>query len=65
MIQDERVGVSPLFMVGGQYRMRRFSVFGQATAKPDAEKFPALQRPAVQLHYEFGLRYNVGSAIDR
>ena len=29
VIQDERVGVSPLFLLGGQCRLRRFSVFGR------------------------------------
>ena len=65
IIRDERVGVSPLFMVGGQYRMRRFSVFGQASASPAQKNFLLYNGRPFNFSYEFGLRYNVGSAIDR
>jgi hypothetical protein len=65
VIQDERVGVSPLLLLGGQYRMRRFSVFGQASASPAQKNFLLYNGRPFNFSYEFGLRYNVGSAIDR
>jgi opacity protein-like surface antigen len=65
VIQDERVGFSPLFIAGGQYRMRRFSVFGQATASPAQKNFLLYNGRPFNFSYEVGLRYNVGSSIDR
>ena len=65
VIQDERVGFSPLFIVGGQYRMRSFSVFGQGTASPAQKNFLMYNGRPFNFSYEFGLRYNVGSSIDR
>jgi opacity protein-like surface antigen len=65
VIQDERVGFSPLVIMGGQYRMRRFSVFGQATASPAQKNFLLYNGRPFNFSYEFGLRYNVGSSIDR
>jgi len=65
VIQDERVGVSPLFIVGGQYRLRRASVFGQFTASPTQKNFLLYNGKPFNFSYEFGLRYNVGSSIER
>ena len=65
LIQNERVGVSPLFLVGGQYRLRRVSVFGQAAASPAQKNFLLYNGRPFNFSYEAGLRYNVGSAIDR
>jgi hypothetical protein len=65
VIQDERVGFSPLFMAGGQYRLRAFSVFGQATVSPTQKNFLLYNGKPFNFSYEFGLRYNVGSSIDR
>jgi hypothetical protein len=65
VIQDERVGFSPMFIAGGQYRLRAFSIFGQATASPAQKNFLLYNGRPVNFSYEFGLRYNVGSSIDR
>jgi len=65
VIQDERVGFSPLFIAGGQYRMRRFSIFGQGTVSPAQKNFLLYNGRPFNFSYEFGLRYNVGSSIDR
>lgn len=65
VIQDERVGFSPLFLAGGQYRLRRFSVFGQATASPAQKNFLLYNGRPFNFSYEVGIRYNVGSSIDR
>ena len=65
IVQDERVGFSPLFIIGGQYRMRAFSIFGQGTASPAQKNFLMYNGRPFNFSYEFGLRYNVGSSIDR
>ena len=65
VIDDERVAFSPLFMVGGQYRFSRFSVFGQGTVSPAQKSFILYNNRPWNFGYEFGLRYNVGSAIER
>lgn len=65
IIHDERVGVSPLLMAGGQYRLRRFSVFGQVTASPTQKNFLLYNGRPFNFSYEIGLRYNAGSSIER
>lgn len=65
IIQEQKVGFSPLFIAGGQYRMRRFSVFGQATMNPTQKNFLLYNGRPFNFSYELGLRYNVGSSIER
>jgi hypothetical protein len=65
VIDDERVAFSPLLLVGAQYRLSRVSVFGQATVSPAQKSFILYNGKPWNYGYEFGLRYNVGSAIDR
>jgi opacity protein-like surface antigen len=65
LIRSQRVGISPLFLAGGQYRMRRFSVFGQVEASPSQKNFLLYNGRPFNFSYEFGLRYNVGTSIDR
>lgn len=63
VIQEEKVGVSPFFIGGGQWRMRRFSLFGQLTASPAQRNFLAYNGRPWNFGYEAGLRYNFGTAI--
>jgi hypothetical protein len=65
VIQDQKVGFSPLFILGGQYRFGAFSVFGQATASPTQKNFLLYNGRPINFSYEAGLRFNVGSSIDR
>jgi hypothetical protein len=65
VIQDSKVTFSPLLMVGGQWRLSSISVFGQATANPTQHSFLLYNGRSFNFTYEFGLRYNVGSSIDR
>ena len=65
VIQQQRVAFSPLLIGGGQYRMRKFSVFGQATVSPAQKNFIMYNGRPFNFGYEVGLRYNFGSAIDR
>lgn len=64
-IQNQRVAFSPLFIGGAQYRMPRFSVFGQALLSPAQKNFILYNGRPWNFGYEVGLRYNFGSAIDR
>jgi hypothetical protein len=65
IIADERVAVTPLFIGGAQFRISRFSVFGQATFSPAQKRFILYNGRPFNLGYEVGLRYNFGSAIDK
>jgi hypothetical protein len=65
VIQQNKVGFSPLFIGGAQYRLLRFSVFGQLTASPAQKNFLLYNGRPWNFSYEFGLRYNVGTSIDR
>jgi hypothetical protein len=65
VIQENKANFSPLFIGGGQYRLTRFSVFGQLTLSPAQKNFLLYNGRPWTFGYEFGLRYNFGSAIDR
>jgi hypothetical protein len=64
-VQDQRTAVAPMVIVGGQYRLTQFSVFGQLTASALNENFLLYNGKPFSFGYEIGLRYNVGSSIDR
>ncbi len=64
-IDDNKAAFSPLFIVGGQWRLRRVSVFGQGTLSPAQKQFLLYNNRAWNFGYEAGLRYNFGSSIDR
>jgi len=65
IIQQTKAAFSPLLIGGGQYRMRRFSVFGQLTLSPAQKNFILYNGRPWNFGYEAGLRYNFGSSIDR
>jgi hypothetical protein len=65
VIRDNKVTFTPLIIVGGQYRLTSISIFGQATANPTQSDFLLYNQRPFNFTYEFGLRYNVGSSIDR
>ena len=50
-------------MVGVQLQYMRFSAFGQAAIMPSQARFMLNSRPVY--HLEAGIRWNVGSSIDR
>jgi len=64
-IQDEKVAFSPLLLVGGQYQLRKVSVFGQGSISQIQRSFLGYNGRSMNFAYEIGLRYNVGSSIDR
>lgn len=67
-VQAKRTSFSPVFMGGAQMRLPRFSVFAHATASPKQTDFFLSNRnggAAFALSLEGGVRYNVGTSIDR
>ncbi|MBK5187410.1 MAG: hypothetical protein JJD97_04145 [Gemmatimonadaceae bacterium] len=62
-IHNERDRVAFLLMGGLQAQYRRFSVFGQATYMPARANFFFNGRSTYI--FETGIRYNVGSSIDK
>ncbi|MEP6991129.1 MAG: hypothetical protein ABJA80_09390 [bacterium] len=66
-IQSKKTAFSPIFLAGVQARLRPMSVFGQVTASPTQEAFFLSNAGSSKFNFalEFGVRYNVGSSIDR
>jgi hypothetical protein len=62
-VHDERDRAAFIIMGGAQAQYRRFSVFGQATYMPARANFFFSGRSTYIL--EAGIRYNVGSSIDK
>jgi hypothetical protein len=66
-VQAKRSSFSPQFMGGAQVRMPKFSVFGQVTAAPTQTNFFLSRNGGRSFGFslEGGVRYNVGSSIDK
>ncbi len=62
-IDDRRSEIGLLFIAGGQAEFSRVAVFAQGTLVPGASNFLLNRRPLSTI--EFGVRYNIGSSIDR
>lgn len=61
---DERESqAGMLFIAGAQAEFARLAVFAQGTIVPGAPRFLLNRRPMTAI--EFGVRYNIGSSIDR
>ncbi len=65
LIQQNKVSFSPFGILGAQYRFTGISVFGQATFNPTQHNFLLYNGQAFNSSLEFGVRYNVGSSIDK
>jgi len=65
VIADERAQFTPLLMGGAQWRLTRVSVFGQLTASPAQKNFIMYNGKPFNFGFELGVRYNVGTSIDR
>ena len=65
VIQNQKVAFSPLLIVGAQYQLSRVSVFGQGTVNPTQREFIMYNGRGANFTYEFGLRYNFGSSMDK
>lgn len=64
-IQEQKVKIAPLFVGGAQWRLRYFSVFGQLTANAAQRNFLLYNNRPFNMTYELGLRYNVGTSIEK
>jgi hypothetical protein len=67
-VQSKKTSFSPTFIGGLQVRNPQFSLFGQVVGSPTQQRF-FLTAPgngnSVNFSFEGGIRYNVGSSIDR
>lgn len=65
VIQDTKVKFAPLLLAGAQWRLPWFSVFGQGSMSPTQKDFILYHNRPFSFTYEVGLRYNVGSSIEK
>jgi hypothetical protein len=65
VITTEKVQAGPMGIIGGQWRFKWASAFGQLTVSTAHKDFILYNGRPLNLTYEFGLRYNVGTSIDR
>jgi len=65
VVHDRKVSIAPMFMAGGQARLSWFSVFVQGTAMVSQSDFILYNGRPWNIAYEAGIRYNIGSSIDR
>jgi hypothetical protein len=68
-VQARKVAIAPMLISGLQARVSRFSVFGQAVASFLPSNYllrnEGPKRGISQFSIEGGIRYNVGSSIDK
>lgn len=64
-VTENKSQFAPLAILGVQARLRPFSVFFQGAATPFGEDFLLRGGRSSVVSYEFGIRYNIGSSIDR
>jgi hypothetical protein len=65
VVSTEKVQIGPMGIIGGQWRLKWASAFGQLTVSPSQKNFILYNGRPLNMTYEFGLRYNVGTSIDR
>lgn len=64
-IQNFKTTVQPNFIVGTQLRLPLLSVFGHASITRANNTFFLYTAPSWRMSFEGGVRYNIGSSIDR
>jgi hypothetical protein len=64
-VNQFKAALGPAFMGGAQFRLKRLSAFGQVTLSAGERSFLLANGHSLSLASEFGVRYNVGSSIDR
>ena len=64
-IQDRKVSISPMFIGGVQGRLSWFSAFVQGIATVAQNDFILYNGRPWNVAFEAGIRYNVGTSIDR
>jgi|SRR5579862_263415 len=63
-VENAKAALGPAFIAGGQYRLKRMSVFGQLLVTSVGQDFLLYNGHYASVSTEFGLRYNIGSSID-
>lgn len=64
-IETLRATAAPIVIAGLQVKLLYFSAFGQATASPAHSQFFLFTGNNWRASFEAGVRYNIGSSIDR
>jgi hypothetical protein len=64
-IQNFKTTVKPNLIAGAQLRLPLLSVFGHATVTRSNNDFFLFTQPSWRMTFETGVRYNMGSSIDR
>jgi hypothetical protein len=62
-VNDAKASFGPAFMFGVQYRLRPASIFGQAMVTQLNDTFLLNNGHTKSFTFDFGLRYNIGTAI--
>ncbi|HEY0996479.1 MAG TPA: hypothetical protein VGD77_10855 [Gemmatimonadaceae bacterium] len=62
---NRKAAVSPLVVLGLQARLKPFSVFVQASGVALPDEFILQRTSRYVMSYDIGIRYNVGSSIER
>lgn len=65
VIQEQKVAFAPMVIAGAQWRLHWFSVFAQGTVSQSQNNFLLSTGKPLNFSYELGLRYNIGTSIDR
>jgi hypothetical protein len=64
-VNNVKAGIGPAFIAGAQVRTKLVSVFGQAMVSSVARGFLLANGHTANVSTEVGIRYNIGSSIDR
>ena len=64
-VNDVKASLEPAFLAGAQYRTKFASVFGQMMVSRTSKEFLLANGHTASLSMEFGLRYNIGSSVER
>lgn len=62
-VDSLKVAFAPMFIVGAQWALKRFSVFGQGNVSMAPQNFLVGATRSIMFAYEMGIRWNVGSSI--
>jgi hypothetical protein len=65
VVNDTKASFGPAFMGGMQYRLKYVSVFGQAAITAMGKDFLLSNGHTLNFGMEFGVRYNMGTSIER
>jgi hypothetical protein len=64
-VNEVKAAIGPAFIGGAQYRLKRLSAFGQFTVSTVARDFLLANGKTVSFATQIGVRYNIGTSIER